>query len=159
MVVTEEILITRENPRSEDAQLMMEELSQCLNQITGDSGINSFNVEDVCHKRAVFAIARDKNGFPVGCGAFRPFENEKAAEIKRMYARKKASGVGSRLLAFLEEEARQMGYTCLRLETRRINTGAVNFYLRHGYKIIPNYGKYIYNEKAVCFEKQLELER
>ena len=159
MVVTEEILITRENPRSEDAQLMMEELSQCLNQITGDSGINSFNVEDVCHKRAVFAIARDKNGFPVGCGALRPFENEKAAEIKRMYARRKASGVGSRLLAFLEEEARQMGYTCLRLETRRINSGAVNFYLRHGYKIIPNYGKYIYNEKAVCFEKQLKLER
>ena len=32
------------------------------------------------------------------------------AEIKRMYARKKSSGIGIRILAYLEERAKEFGY-------------------------------------------------
>ncbi|MEG3132646.1 hypothetical protein SC206_03565 [Rouxiella sp. T17] len=33
--------------------------------------------------------------------------------------------------------------------------GAVNFYLKHGYKQKANYGPYVGREEAVCFSKLL----
>lgn len=48
-----------------------------------------------------------------------------------------------------------MGYRALWLETRQMNERAVSFYESRGYKRIPNFGRYIGNPAAVCFEKQL----
>ena len=99
-------------------------------------------------------MARNEDGQAVGCGAFRPLSPE-IAEIKRMYSRPDSAGAGSAILAYLEAEAANMGYGTLWLETRLVNEHAVLFYERHGYIRIPNYGKYIGNSKAVCFEKRL----
>ena len=48
-----------------------------------------------------------------------------------------------------------MGYHALWLETRLVNERAVRFYESRGYKRIPNFGKYVGNTAAVCFEKRL----
>lgn len=149
-----EITVSREDPHSVDAQILMAALSACLESITGSSGEHSFDVADVCGERSVFAVARDPTGKAVGCGAFRPMD-EKTAEVKRMYAKVAASGIGSALLRFLEREAHKLGYTALRLETRVINTRAVAFYEHGGYRRIPNYGRYEKNKNCVCFEKVL----
>ncbi len=155
-MLTEEIVLTAEDPRSPDATLLMNELSACLQAITGDGGQSSFSEEDVCVPRSLFAVARNHHGEALGCGAFRPMD-EKTAEIKRMYVREKSSGVGTKLLAFLERQAGTMGYKVLRLETRLVNQGAVAFYERNGYERIPNYGKYQGRPEAVCFEKRLDV--
>ena len=152
----EEIVLAAEDPRCPDATLLMHELSACLHAITGDGGQSSFSVEDVCVPRSIFAIARNMRGEAVGCGAFRPMD-EKAAEIKRMYVREKSSGVGTKLLSYLEQQAFAMGYQVLRLETRLVNQGAVAFYERKGYRRIPNYGRYQDRAEAVCFEKRLDI--
>jgi GNAT superfamily N-acetyltransferase len=150
----EEIIITAEDPRSPDAILLMNELSMCLLAITGDGGQSSFNAEDVRVPRSLFAIARNLKGEAIGCGAFRPMDKT-TAEIKRMYVREKSSGVGSKLLFFLEHQALQMGYEVLHLETRLVNQVAVLFYERNGYRRILNYGRYQGRPEAVCFEKHL----
>ena len=72
-----------------------------------------------------------------------------------MYSRPGTSGVGSAILGFLETEAVNLGYQALWLETRLVNARAVSFYERRGYRRIPNFGKYVGNAKAVCFEKRL----
>jgi ribosomal protein S18 acetylase RimI-like enzyme len=72
-----------------------------------------------------------------------------------MYARDQARGVGTAVLQALEAYAREARYTTLWLETRRVNHQAVQFYLRHGYQPIANYGKYKDNPAAICFEKRL----
>jgi len=36
-----------------------------------------------------------------------------------------------------------------------VNGRAVAFYERHGYRVIPNYGKYVGREDAVCIGKVL----
>ena len=72
-----------------------------------------------------------------------------------MYSRSGTVGVGSTILAFLEAEARNFGYKALWLETRIVNERAVNFYERRGYRQMPNFGKYVGNANAICFEKQL----
>ena len=137
----------------------MEELSATLEQITGDGGKASFDPEDVSDPAtACFAIARGDDGRAVGCGAFRPLVHQPGvAELKRMYARPgaRAGGVGRSVLAYLEAQAIARGYEALWLETRLVNRRAVAFYDRHGYARIPNFGKYVGLEGAVCFEKRL----
>jgi GNAT superfamily N-acetyltransferase len=151
---TAQLQLQQEDPAAPDSRLLMEELSTALETITGDSGKASFDVEDVRGPMACFVVARDSLGVAVGCGAFRPLQPG-VAEIKRMYARHGTAGVGSAVLRFLEAEAAALGYQAVWLETRLVNRRAVDFYEARGYARIANYGKYIGNPLAVCFEKQL----
>jgi len=144
--------ILEKDPHSQDAFEMMEELSETLMKITGDSGKSSFNVDDISDARAVFVVAYDDEGDAVGCGAIRPI-NENTAEVKRMYAKNKAKGVGTAILSYLEGQAQKLRYSKFWLETRLVNKRAVVFYERRGYHRIDNYGKYANRAEAVCFEK------
>jgi ribosomal protein S18 acetylase RimI-like enzyme len=148
------ITIGEEDPYTPDAMHLMDELSDALESITGNSGRSSFNLNDVCGQQATFVIARNDDGEAVGCGAIRPIDNT-MAEVKRMYAKEKGMGVGAKVLSYLEIKALEMGYSVLRLETRSVNHRAVEFYENRGYYQIPNYGKYVNRPEAVCFEKQL----
>ncbi len=141
--------------KNEEALELLEELSDSLEAITGNNGKASFRLEDMQEPRSVFVITKDCDGKAVGCGAIRPITGE-IAEVKRMYARVKGEGVGIEILRYLEMKAKTLGYTTLWLETRRINGNAVRFYERNGYLIRENYGKYIGNIEAVCFEKRLD---
>jgi ribosomal protein S18 acetylase RimI-like enzyme len=57
------------------------------------------------------------------------------------------------LLAALERQALAFGYRAVWLETRRVNVRAVAFYEKHGYRVIPNFGKYAGRPDAVCLGK------
>jgi len=141
------------DPDCDAARGLIAELDAALAAICGDSGAQSFDANDVRGPRSVFLVARDMSGVAVGCGALRPLEGD-VAEVKRMYARP-GSGAGVQLLGELERRALQFGYREVWLETRRVNVRAVAFYERHGYRVIPNYGKYIVREDAVCLGKVL----
>ncbi|CAG0936045.1 amino-acid N-acetyltransferase [Thermoflexales bacterium] len=146
--------ITSEDPTSIVACKLMDELSATLAAMTGDSGRSSFDPDDVRVPRALFVLARNEEGQAVGCGAFRPLQAD-IAEVKRMYSRPGSRRVGSAILAYLETEAAKMEYSVFWLETRLVNVRAVRFYARRSYSRIPNYGKYLGNPEAVCFEKRL----
>ena len=148
------ISVAAEDPETADAALLLAELSDQLRLITGSSGQASFDVNDMRGERARFVVARDGDGQPVGCGALRPLEHD-VAELKRMYSRRTAPGIGAAVLAHLEAQARQLGYAALRLETRAVNARAVGFYERLGYVRIANFGKYVGRPEAMCFEKRL----
>jgi ribosomal protein S18 acetylase RimI-like enzyme len=158
------IRVERADPGCADALALLDELSDALTAITGASGRASFDPADVHGARACFAIARDVGGphgasdRALGCGALRPLGADSdgdIGEIKRMFARPGAAGVGSAVLRFLEAEAARLGYAALWLETRLVNTRAVGFYERRGYVRIANYGRYAGNAQAACFEKRL----
>lgn len=148
------ITISKEDPTTRDACQLINELSDVLETITGDGGKGSFHVEDVVHPRAMFAIARNQAGEALGCGAIRPLD-ENIAEVKRMYAKSKAKGIGTQILSYLEENAKILGYSALWLETRVVNKQAVLFYESRGYHDIPNFGIYAGRLECVCFEKRL----
>lgn len=146
--------VIEKDPKEPEAIFLMEELSETLEIITGASGKNSFNSEDVCVPRSMFVIAYDEKDEAVGCGAIRPID-ENIAEVKRMFAKVRTKGVGTQILSYLEMQAKKLGYSALWLETRLVNEDAVSFYKKKGYSKIPNYGKYIDNPEAICFEKKL----
>jgi GNAT superfamily N-acetyltransferase len=147
-------IISAEDPATPDAMTLMAALSARLSQITGDPGTSSFDADDVRGARALFVVARDAAGALLGCGALRPM-TEQSAELKRMYAMPGTLGVGSAILAHLEQQALALGYTELCLSTRRVNQHALDFYAKHGYTSIPNFGKYAGNPVSVCLAKSL----
>ncbi len=149
------IVISKADPESLAAAKLMDELSDTLWAITGDSGKSSFDPADINLPRSLFVIAYNNQQEALGCGAIRQMEGN-SAEIKRMYARYKGAGIGSAVLSYLEVQAKELGYVSLKLETRLINHNAVSFYESMGYKRIGNYGKYAGNSEAVCFEKIID---
>ncbi len=136
---------------------LLDQLSDTLAGITGDSGRSSFAPSDVGGPGASFVLAYDAQGTALGCGAYRPLANG-VAELKRMFAIPTSKGVGSAILSYLETRAEAGGYRELWLETRLANSRAVQFYTRNGYRRIPNFGKYIGRPEAVCFAKTLGRE-
>ena len=152
--MTENISITIANPTDEKVLPIIEELSANLYLRFGSDGKNSFTDWENNNSKYVFAIAEIDNEI-VGCGAIRPI-SENTGEVKRMYSKYPGKKIGQTILGFLENEAVNLGYTNLVLETRVKNESAVHFYQKQGYKVIPNYGKYIDRPEAICFEKSLK---
>lgn len=136
-----------------DAKVLIQELNQCLKQITGNDGSSHFQKQDVAGERGSFFIAY-KEKEPYGCGAIREISKE-CAEIKRVYARKNSVGIGSKIVHALEEKAKDFGYHTILLETRVENIRAVRFYEGLGYEHCENYGVYQGVIGASCFKKEL----
>ena len=97
-----------------------------------------------------------ENGIPVGCGAFKPFD-ENSVEIKRMYTSPKmrGKGIASQILAALEVWAAELNYRRCVLETGEKQPEAISLYRKSGYVVIPNYGQYAGIENSICFEKNI----
>ena len=148
-----EVEIRAVDVRCDDAQHLIAELSDTLRGITGHSAASGFIAEDVLQPRSVFLVAYIGDR-PMGCAGLRPM-TATIAEIKRVFAYPNHSGVASRLIEALEQYAAGFGYDAVQLETRRTNPHAVDFYLRHGYAICDQYGKYIGRENALCFYKRV----
>ena len=136
-----------------EVMALTEALSAELEARFGSSGKNSFQDWEENNAAYVFVKARIGN-IAVGCGAIRPISPE-IAEIKRMYALYPRQGIGQKILIYLEQKARQLGYQAIWLETRKLNTEACHFYRKNNYEIMENYGKYAGNEQAICFGKRL----
>jgi GNAT superfamily N-acetyltransferase len=94
------------------------------------------------------------NGEPVGCAALKRL-GPTTAEIKRVYVAPQARGrgVARALLARLEEIARDVGYTTVRMDTGARQPASVALFRSIGYEHIPDYnGNPV---AAYWFEKRL----
>lgn len=101
----------------------------------------------------VLLLAR-LDGQPLGCGALKRI-GKGVGEIKRMWVSPEARGLGiaQRLLDALEQHARILRLTTLRLDTNRSLTEARALYARNGYREIPAYNDNPYADH--WFEKRL----
>lgn len=145
--------IIETSPNDPEVQPLIEALSNNLESRFGSSGKNSFQNWEFDNSQYVFVKCIIENEV-VGCGALRPLSNE-IAEIKRMYSKYSRKGIGNQILSYLENKAMNLGFSKIYLETRKLNAEACSFYLKNNYDVIPNYGKYVNNNLAICFGKNL----
>jgi ribosomal protein S18 acetylase RimI-like enzyme len=148
------ITVRREDPASPDAHILLDELSAMLALYSGDGGQSRFHLADFRSANGMFYVARTALGEAIGCGAFWHFD-ACTAELKRIYSRQCACGIGTAILQQLEADAAACGYRRLVLETRAINKRAIRFYACNGFRPIERYGAYIGQADARCFEKVL----
>jgi len=108
---------------------------------------------DLVEPSGLLLLAR-LHGEPVGCGALK-FHGTEPAELKRMWVANRARGLGlgRRLLAELEDQARRHGATVVRLETNQALTEAITLYRSAGYAEVSAFSDEQYAHH--WFEKQL----
>lgn len=152
------ITLKRTNSSNKDFVGLVEQLDAYLKITDGDEHdfYNQYNaIENL--KQVVIAYIDDK---PVGCGAFKFFENN-SVEIKRMFTSEKhrGKGIASLILNELEKWASELNYDSCILETGIRQIEAVEFYKKNSYNIIPNYGQYKGVKNSLCFIKNLENEK
>ena len=94
------------------------------------------------------------HGEPIGCGGFMQ-EESGAAYVKRMWVSHDARGLGlgRRLLQELEQRARSLGYSIIRLETQSSLIEAQQLYRSSGYREVAPFNDELYAHH--WFEKRL----
>ena len=149
-----QITVERADPRSATAAGLIADLCAELSERYGRPP-SPYTADEAANPRAGLVVAR-WNGEPVGCGALR-FIDEATVEVKRMYVAPAARrhGVARRILAALERLATEHGYVRIILETGMRQPEALALYEANTYRRTANYGRYIGNPEAVCFEKRL----
>ena len=96
------------------------------------------------------------DGEPACCGGVKRLPDEGACEIKRMYVvpALRGRGLAHRLLAVLEDRARELGYRVARLDTGHHQHDARHIYETAGYVEIPNFNA---NPHATYFGEKVLL--
>ena len=91
-----------------------------------------------CH--GVFLALFDDDQL-IGTGAFRKID-ETVCELKRMYLLPQyhGQGIGYRVIQKLLDQARQLGYKTIRLETGEQHSRAIRFYERLGFHHVVPFG-------------------
>lgn len=104
--------------------------------------------------RVVVAYSHD---MPVGCGCFRPMEDEGTLEIKRMYVKPESrrQGVAKLVLLELETWGKEEGFSLAKLESGNNQPEALAAYKGAQYKQIPNYPPYTNIAESICMAKRL----
>ena len=97
-----------------------------------------------------------EDGQPIGCGGVGRLA-ETVGELRRMYVlpAHRGKGLGRALLVALENAARDLGYTAMRLETGNEAPEALGLYTSSGYEPVPCWGPFADDPKSLCFEKPL----
>ncbi|OEV05263.1 GNAT family N-acetyltransferase [Streptomyces oceani] len=113
--------------------------------------------------RGLYLLGYDTDGSPVATGGWRTQEEVDEgyargdAEIKRMFVVREARGRGlaRRILAELEDSARQAGRRRMVLETGLAQPEAIELYRSSGYEETEKFGYYRFHGESRCFGKLL----
>ena len=142
----------------EVSQMLITALNAELSAMYPEPGANHFTLdpEETARGRGAFLVLYRRD-VPVGCGAVRLLDAE-TGELKRMYVSpaERGRGLGRRLVAELEAEARALGVRRLVLETGTRQHAALALYRGAGFRPIPLYGEYLLSpDTSVCLGKDL----
>lgn len=152
------VCIDRVHPESREARWCLEqyyaELDRRFESGFDPSASLPAPATELIPPRGAFLVAA-VDGLAVGCGAVTAISAE-IASIKRMWIAEamRGLGVGRRMLAALEDQAAQLGFTTLRLETNRSLREAIRLYTTRGYREVAPFNDDPYADH--WFEKQLD---
>ncbi|WP_320129877.1 GNAT family N-acetyltransferase [uncultured Sphaerochaeta sp.] len=96
-------------------------------------------------------------GIPAACGACKEYDAS-TLELKRIFVKEeyRGKGLSKRLLAELERQGKEHGYSTAVLETGKHLKNAMALYSKLNYKIIPSYGPYKDIKDSICMKKELD---
>ncbi|MEU4210211.1 GNAT family N-acetyltransferase [Streptomyces sp. NPDC026206] len=130
----------------------------------GEGDLTPMDPAQFAPPRGLYLIAYDAGGAPVATGGWRAMESngegyaDGDAELKRMYVAPQARGLGlaRRILAALEDSAREAGRIRMVLETGNKQPEAIALYTSSGYvPAVPKFGLYRTYDSSRCFSKPL----
>jgi putative acetyltransferase len=147
--------IRRERPDQPDVVALIEALDAYANALYPPESNHLLDIAALCDPAVTFLVVRD-GSTAVGCGAVLR-DPRGWGEVKRMYVRpdQRGRGIGSRVLAAIEEIACRDDVPLLRLETGIHNTEALALYRRKGFVDCAPFGDYAPDPLSVFMEKRV----
>jgi GNAT superfamily N-acetyltransferase len=136
-------------------RVLVTEVLDELSQRYGGSGDDTpIGEDDFAPPNGAFFVADDGERL-IGCAGWRRHGDD--AELKRMYTAPAARGRGlaRRMLATIEESARQSGFRRVILETGDKQPEAIALYESAGYERIEDFGFYRGHEGVLSYAKEL----
>lgn len=141
-----------------DVQLLISQLNLDLYSRYPEPDVLVFSLESADIEEGVGALLMaELDGEPVGCGAYRVFDDEPgSAEIKRMYVTLAGRGkkIGSALLAELERLAAAAGVRRFALEAGPRQPEALGMFEAAGYVVCEPWGPFIGKDLSICMAKR-----
>ncbi|MFC3740731.1 GNAT family N-acetyltransferase [Paractinoplanes deccanensis] len=135
-------------------ELLVDVLSELSERYGGSGDDTPISAAEFVPPNGVFFVADDGDQL-IGCAGWRRHGDD--AELKRMFTAKAARGrgLGRRLLATIEESAREAGCRRVILETGDKQPEAINLYESAGYVRIEDFGYYAGEEGVLSYAKAL----
>lgn len=152
--MTGPIRLKRDDTLSADALAMIDESEVEQAAIYPPEVRYAFSPEQLLNANVRFLTAYEADRV-VGCGGIAPCDGY--AELKRIFVTRSARqrGIAARIVAALEDLAREEGYRTVRLETGLASPDALALYEKTGYRKIGPFGAYDENGSSVFMEKDL----
>ena len=153
------LTIERVSAPTDEVRALLDRLNSALTGPYLPEQHHYLPVEQLFESNVRFFVAR-LDGAAVGCGGVGFYEG--FAEVKRMFTEPtvRRRGVAAAVVRRLESEAREAGYSILRLETGLYQAEAIAFYEREGFVECEAFGAYLAMtprmiETSVFYEKSI----
>jgi GNAT superfamily N-acetyltransferase len=147
--------IALEGPRQPDILALLDEGDAAALALYPAENYYGLDVAALEEPGVALLVAR-ADGTALGTAALVD-NGDGTAELKRMFVSPAARGLGvaSALLGAIESRAVSLGAHTVLLETGLPQAAAIALYEKHGYRHIPQFGKYVGDPTSVCMKKSL----
>ena len=148
------ITVERTDPHDPQATALLQASHALMQSLFPPEDNAYLSIDQLCAKHVHFFAAR-RGSVVLGTGALSVKDGY--GEIKSMFVDPTArgQGVADAILRSLEDIAREMGLTEMKLETGNILHAALRFYERHGFLVGGPFGYYTANTSSIYMKKQL----
>ncbi len=148
------VTISAGDPRNPGATALLEASHALMQSLFSAEDNHYLSIDALCQHDILFFVAQ-VNGETKGCAALAL--RERYGELKSMYVdpAMRGAGIGARLIAHIEDQARAHGRSTLRLETGDTLVAAHRLYHASGFTNCGPFGDYAANETSVFMEKAL----
>lgn len=147
--------VSLEHPDQPDVVDLIAELDAYQDGLYPAEARYALDLASLSLPNVLFAVARGAAGDALGCGAV--VLGATYGEVKRMYVRPQARGLGvaRRIAGLLEAAASRQGCQVLMLETGPLQPEALAFYASQGYLRCAQFGDYPDHPLSVFMTKRL----
>lgn len=148
------MIIERGDPRDPQSVALLQASHALMESLFPPEDNHYLSVDALCVPEVHFFVAREGDVI-LGCGALK--EKGAYGEVKSMFTAEAGRGKGaaSAILSRVEEEARGLGLSALKLETGNTLYAAHRLYERHGFTYCARFGDYEDSPSSLFMEKAL----
>ena len=149
------------NPCDREVVKLIQALDHYQQQLYPEESNHLDAPETLLQSDGYFVVAKAQHRL-LGCGAIKYIVGEiRYGEMKRLFVKpeSRGQGISKRIIAALEQHARQSGVRVVRLETGIYQPEAIGLYQALGYCRRAAFGNYSEHDSlSVFMEKRLQLE-
>lgn len=148
------VFVEPADPRDPRVLALLQASQALMQQLYPPEENFALSVDDLCGEGIHFFTAREGDEI-LGTGALAV--QDTYAEVKAMFTTPEArgKGVAAGLIRQLEDHARSLDLTALKLETGEELSAAVRLYQRHGFTRCGAFGDYVESKYSIFMEKPL----